>query len=259
MENNNNHHAFIHKSYSSPKNNERDIVIALAGNPNTGKSTIFNSLTGLNQHTGNWPGKTVTNSKGYYQYYGSNFTLVDLPGTYSLLANSQDEQIARDFICFGKPAVTVVVTDGTNLERNLNLALQVLEITNNAVLCVNLLDEAERKGISILLDKLSTELGIPVVGTVARKGQRLEKLKEAIWQLATKKISTSPIKIKYSQEIEEMIKMMTPQLEHLLGEQLAVRWVALRLLEGDETIFNSIEQYHLAKQQLLEGAVALCH
>lgn len=122
-----------------------DKVIALAGNPNVGKSTVFNSLTGLNQHTGNWPGKTVTNAQGRYKHKDKNFIMVDIPGTYSLMANSVEEEVARDFVCFGQPDATVVVTDATCLERNLNLVLQTLEITNKVVVCVNLIDEAERK------------------------------------------------------------------------------------------------------------------
>jgi len=145
--------------------NSKDLVIALAGNPNTGKSTVFNSLTGLKQHTGNWPGKTVTNARGKYTHRCRDFVLVDLPGTYSLFANSADEEVARDFICSGEPRVTVVVTDATSLERNLNLVLQVLEITNQVVLCVNLLDEAQRKKIHVDLRILSEILGVPVIGT----------------------------------------------------------------------------------------------
>ena len=130
------------------KETTEDKVIALAGNPNVGKSTVFNSLTGMNQHTGNWPGKTVANAQGKYHYKGSNFILVDIPGTYSLMANSEEEEIARDFICFGEPDATVVVADATCLERNLNLVLQTVEISDRVVLCVNLLDEAKKKNIS---------------------------------------------------------------------------------------------------------------
>lgn len=140
-------------------------VIALAGNPNVGKSTVFNSLTGLRQHTGNWPGKTVDNAQGTYTYKNQQFLLVDLPGTYSLLAQSVEEEIARDFICFGKPDATVVVLDATALERNLNLALQIMEITSRVVICVNLMDEARKKGIKIDLQALRKELGVPVVAT----------------------------------------------------------------------------------------------
>src|SRR5690554_1779371 len=162
-----------------------DMVIALAGNPNTGKSTVFNALTGLNQHTGNWPGKTVASARGRYNQAGQEVELVDLPGTYSLLASSVEEQVARDFICFGNPDATILVADATCLERNLNLVLQVLEITPKAVLCVNLMDEAKRKGINIDTGKLAQKLGVPVIPIVAREGQGLAELKETVAQVAT--------------------------------------------------------------------------
>ena len=158
------------------RQDDRERVIALAGNPNVGKSTVFNALTGLNQHTGNWPGKTVANAQGRYRYGGENFILVDIPGTYSLMANSLEEEVARDFICFGEPDTVVVVTDATCLERNLNLVLQVLEVTGRMVVCVNLMDEAKKKGITIDLAVLSRELGVPVVGASARQGKGLPEM-----------------------------------------------------------------------------------
>jgi ferrous iron transport protein B len=154
-----------------------DYVVALAGNPNTGKSTVFNALTGLRQHTGNWPGKTVTRAEGGFEYADQRFKLVDLPGTYSLLSTSLDEEIARDFILFGQPDVTVVVVDATRLERNLNLVIQVLEITDRAVICLNLMDEAHRHGLEVDERRLSRDLGVPVVPTSARYGQGL------VWQI----------------------------------------------------------------------------
>lgn len=163
-------------------------VIALAGNPNVGKSTIFNALTGLRQHTGNWPGKTVDNAQGEFTYQGRDFLLVDLPGTYSLLAHSAEEEVARDFITEGKPDATLIVVDASCLERNLNLALQVMEVTDNAVLCVNLLDEAKRKGIHVDLKRLEQELGIPVIGTTARTGEGLPELKQALLATAQNKV-----------------------------------------------------------------------
>ena len=163
---------------------QADLVIALAGNPNTGKSTIFNALTGLKQHTGNWPGKTVTRAEGGYSYRDHKIKLIDLPGTYSLLSTSQDEEIARNFILFGKPDVTVIVVDSARIERNLNLVLQILEITDRAVLCLNLIDEAFRHHIYIDERILSKELGIPVVKCSAIKKQGIPELISTIHQVA---------------------------------------------------------------------------
>ena len=178
--------AVISQEFKVNKKSEDDIVIAVAGNPNVGKSTLFNALTGMNQHTGNWPGKTVSNARGSCKYKGKNFVFVDLPGTYSLMSNSTEEEIARDFVCFGEPDLVVVVVDATCLERNLNLALQILEITKNVIVCVNLMDEARKKKIIIDLDELSLQLGVPVIGTSARSKSGLEDLKNEIYELAVK-------------------------------------------------------------------------
>ncbi len=220
-----------------------DKVIALAGNPNVGKSTVFNSLTGLNQHTGNWPGKTVTNAQGIYKYKDKNFIMVDIPGTYSLMANSAEEEVARDFICFGNPDASVIVTDATCLERNLNLVLQTLEITSNVVVCVNLLDEAKRKRIKIDLKELSMQLGVPVIGTSARSGKGLNELMDSVYDITEKEGINTPLKITYNAAIEEAIQILEPGLSNLLMHKLNSRWVALKLLEGDETLIKSLSKY----------------
>lgn len=222
------------------KNNSTYYTIALAGNPNTGKSTVFNALTGLRQHTGNWPGKTVSTARGTYRHKGENFHLVDLPGTYSLLANSTDEEIARDFICFGNPDATIVVLDATSLERNLNLVLQVLEITDKVVVCLNLIDEAKRKGISIDVPLLEKELGVPVVPTVARSGRGLKDLMDKVHDVATNKVVNKPYKIRYDEELEQLIKEVEPKVENILKGKQNARWVALRLIEGNQNLLNSL-------------------
>ncbi|MSU03566.1 ferrous iron transport protein B [Tissierella pigra] len=220
-----------------------DKIIALGGNPNVGKSTVFNNLTGLNQHTGNWPGKTVTNAHGMYSYNNKNFILVDIPGTYSLMANSIEEEVARDFICFGNPDTTVIVVDATCLERNLNLVLQSLEITSKVVVCVNLMDEAKRKNINIDLDKLSDELGVPVVGTSAITGKGLETLMDQIYNVSVNKLNLNPIKIKYQKEIEKAITEVDTVLNLLIDNSLNSRWISLKLIEGDSTLINSINKH----------------
>ena len=198
----------------------------------------------MHQHTGNWPGKTVANASGTYTYHDKEVLLIDIPGTYSLMSNSQEEEIARDYICFEKPDVMVVVVDATCLERNLNLVYQTMKITNNVVVCVNLLDEAEKKGIKIDIQKLSNLLGVPVVGTIARKKKTLKKLTETIDNVATNEITPKPIKIKYVPVIEDAIVMV----EELIKEKIEnkdenlIRWVSLKLIDGDEKIITSIEE-----------------
>ncbi len=217
--------------------------IALAGNPNVGKSTIFNNLTGMHQHTGNWTGKTVANAKGECIYKEQKYTFIDLPGTYSIMSNSEEEEIARDYICFGNPDTTVVVVDATTLERNLNLVFQIMEITDNVILCVNLLDEAKKKKIKVDLKKLSSELGIPVVGTVARNKRTLDKLLESIKKACENKIEIIPKRVIYQEKIENAITKLTKVLKekYSLNENM-YRWISLKIIDGEEKIIKSIEK-----------------
>ncbi|MCB0729510.1 MAG: 50S ribosome-binding GTPase [Ignavibacteriae bacterium] len=217
-------------------------IVALAGNPNTGKSTIFNNLTGLRQHTGNWPGKTVSRAEGGFEYENNKYKLVDLPGTYSLLSTSTDEEVARNFILFGQPDVTLIVVDATKLERNLNLVLQILEITDRAVLSLNLIDEAERKKITINERELSKQLGIPVVPTSARSKDGMEQLLSYIHQVAVGEYVCKPYKVKgYSKKIKNSIEDLTEKIKLIYPDLPNSKWVAIRLLEGDQEIIDAIK------------------
>ena len=224
-----------------------DAVVALAGNPNTGKSTVFNTLTGLRQHTGNWPGKTVTRAEGTFTHAGRRYRLIDLPGTYSLLSATDDEQVARDFILFAQPDCTVVVADATALERNLNLVLQVVEITDKVVLCVNLMDEARRKGVSVDIDQLSAELGVPVVPTVARRGKGLDELMDTVAGVIDGSITTQPHRISPPTSVQQAIDELLPMIESLAPGLPNARWVAFRLLEGDLSIGRALQTGELAR------------
>ena len=223
-----------------------DFAVALAGNPNTGKSTVFNALTGLRQHTGNWPGKTVGRAEGGFVYADHRYKLVDLPGTYSLLSTSVDEEIARDFILFGQPDVTVVVIDATRLERNLNLALQVLEITDRAVICLNLIDEARRHKIEVDERRLARDLGVPVVPTAARYGEGLPELLQAINEIATGQTVCKPHRIKNEPPaLKEAVVQLVKQIEAVYPDLPNARWVALRLLDGDQRIAEALHKGEL--------------
>ncbi|MBO5383736.1 MAG: ferrous iron transport protein B [Ruminococcus sp.] len=223
------------------KLSESDKVIAVAGNPNVGKSTLFNNLTGMNQHTGNWPGKTVTNAQGYCKSKKNSYVLVDIPGTYSLMAHSAEEEIARNFICFGNPDAVVVVCDATCLERNLNLVLQTTEMYQNVIVCVNLLDEAKRRNIKIDLKKLSERLGVRVIGTVARRKKSLDLLLDAI-DHACENEHNQPLRIKYIKPIEDAISIIEPCVKDIC-KNLSPRWIALRLLEPDSSLINELNSY----------------
>ena len=223
------------------KQSPLDKVVALAGNPNVGKSTVFNSLTGLNQHTGNWPGKTVANAKGCCKSAGHSYILVDIPGTYSLMAHSAEEEVARDFICFGSPDAVAVVCDATCLERNLNLVLQILEITPDTAVCVNLMDEAKRKNIKINLKLLSERLGVPVTGITARRKKSTAKLLDTLDGLIGSH-NASPFKVRYPEEIEKAVAEVEPEVKRLAGGKINSRWLSLRLLEGDSSLNGSIAE-----------------
>lgn len=224
-----------------------DFVVALAGNPNTGKSTVFNALTGLRQHTGNWPGKTVIRAEGGYDYGGNKYKIVDLPGTYSLLSTSADEEVARNFILFGKPDVTVIVVDATRLERNLNLTLQVLEITDRAVVCLNLMDEARRNNINVDHRALSRELGVPVIPTSARQKEGVPELLEAIKEVATGAYKCKPHRIgSRSKTLKHALNELVIKIEKQFPGLSNHRWVALRLLEGDPQIIEAVKTGRLS-------------
>lgn len=223
-----------------------DYVVALAGNPNTGKSTVFNALTGLRQHTGNWPGKTVSRAEGGFVFGDKHFKLVDLPGIYSLLATSLDEEVARDFILFGQPDVTIVVVDATRLERNLNLVLQVLEITDRVVVCLNLMDEAKRHGLQVDERRLARDLGVPVVPTAARSKQGFEQLLQTISDVATGRTVCNPHRFQNEPpRLKQATQILVEQLNQTYPGLPNARWVALRLLDGDETLIEAIQNGEL--------------
>lgn len=227
------------KASKNPKDkSESDIRVLLAGNPNVGKSSIFNCLTGLKQHTGNWPGKTVSNAVGFFKHRQKRIAVTDLPGTYSLLPHSEEEIIARDEICFGENDVVVVVCDATTIEKSLSLCLQVLEITNNVVVCLNLIDQAKKKGIEIDKEKLSDILGVAVIETSAKSKKGIEKLKDEIVKTALKnEDKKTGLCVEYRKEIEEAAKMISSSN----FEQS--RFSALRALTKDKSYFFGAEKY----------------
>ncbi len=224
-----------------------DRVVALAGNPNTGKSTVFNALTGLRQHTGNWPGKTVTRAEGGFAFNRVRYKLVDLPGTYSLLSASQDEEVARDFILFGRPDCTIVVADATCLERNLNLILQVLEITDRVVVAVNLMDEAQRKGLEVDTRTLSRDLGVPAIPLVARTGEGMQALLAAVEGVIDGALTTKPLRVQGTPEFQRAVDELVPLIEGVAPGVPNARWIAIRLLDGDARVEEALVDGELAE------------
>lgn len=225
------------------KSSPDERIIAIAGNPNVGKSTVFNGLTGLHQHTGNWPGKTVSIARGTCSGEKFSYILVDIPGTYSLLAHSAEEEVARNFICFGDIDAAVVVCDATCLERSLNLALQVMEICPRTLVCVNLLDEAKRRNITVDLGRLEEELGVPVVGTSAHKKTSLKRITEKLDEFCGGKIEPNPRKLRYIKPIEQAVSIVEPVLQKHLGGVIPARWLALRMIDNDRSLISGIEKY----------------
>lgn len=224
------------------KQNPKDKIVAIAGNPNVGKSTVFNNLTGMRQHTGNWPGKTVANAQGCCRTESSSYVLVDIPGTYSLMAHSAEEEVARNFICFEEPDAVIVVCDACCLERNMNLVLQTLEITDRVVVCINLMDEARKKGISIDIQKISEKLGVPVVAAAARSGEGLTELMAAVDTVSDGRWDQKALKPKYDPCLEEALKSLGTAADQKTLGKFPGRWSALMFLEGDPALIREMEQ-----------------
>ncbi len=226
---------------------EKTVKIALAGNPNVGKSTLFNSLTGMRVHTGNWAGKTVGCESSTFEFENYNLQIVDIPGTYSLFSHSEEERIARDYICFGGADVTVIVCDATSLMQNLNFALQICECGVRAIVCLNFMDEAEKRGISVNTEKLSEKLGISVVKTVAHKKKSLLALKRAIISAFEKESFPAPRSPVYFEPVEAACAIVREEMEKrgIKGE----RWLSLRLLDAEEEFLSEIFRPYSEKER----------
>jgi small GTP-binding protein len=220
----------------------KELTIALAGNPNSGKTTVFNNLTGARQHVGNWPGVTVEKKEGSCNYQGYHIKVVDLPGVYSLTAYSPDEVIARNFIVEGKPSTVVDIVDASNLERNLYLAVQVLEMGAPLIIALNMMDMAESRKYRIDVNTLAQEIGVPIVPMVANRNRGTDELLKEIVNVFEGRIDRKKAKLYYGSELEEHINELEALISHdeELSHQFPPRWLAIKLLEEDEEVLQRI-------------------
>jgi small GTP-binding protein len=222
---------------------KREIVIALAGNPNSGKTTVFNNLTGARQHVGNWPGVTVEKKEGHCSFQGHNIKVVDLPGVYSLTAYSPDEVVARNFIIDEKPDVVVDIVDASNLERNLYLAVQIMEMGVPLIIALNMMDEAESRRYKIDIEAISKEMGVSVIPMVANRNKGTDELLEEIVKVAEGRTGVSGVRIEYGREVENEISRLEKAIsESPLALRYSPKWLAVKLIEGDEEIIRKFEE-----------------
>jgi len=222
---------------------KREIVIALAGNPNSGKTTVFNNLTGARQHVGNWPGVTVEKKEGNCSFRGYSIKVVDLPGVYSLTAYSPDEVVARNFVIDEKPDVVVDIVDASNLERNLYLAVQIMEMGAPLIIALNMMDEAESRRYKINIEAISKEMGVSVIPMIANRNKGTDELMEEIVRVADKETEASGVRIEYGREVENEISRLEEAIsESPLASKYSPKWLAVKLLEGDEEIIKKFEE-----------------
>ncbi len=222
---------------------KREIVIALAGNPNSGKTTVFNNLTGAKQHVGNWPGVTVEKKEGNCSFRGYSIKVVDLPGVYSLTAYSPDEVVARNFVIDEKPDVVVDIVDASNLERNLYLAVQIMEMGAPLIIALNMMDEAESRRYKIDIRAISEEMGVSVIPMVANRNKGTDELMEEIVSVAERKTEASGVRIEYGREVEnEISRLEEAILQSPLASRYSPKWLAVKLIEGDEEIIKKFEE-----------------
>ena len=236
---------------------EHDYLVALAGAPNVGKSTVFNALTGMRQHTGNWPGKTVARAEGSFVHDESRYRLVDLPGIYTLITPQAEEVIAHDSLVYGRADVTVLVVDASQLERNLSFVLQVLEVNEPVVICLNLIDEANRHGVQIDAAQLEERLGVPVIPTSARYGRGLDELREAIHAVASGARKTTPYRFTTSRpELDDLLQRVGSRIDSDYPGVPSPRWLGVRLLDGNPPLVEAVRQGDLSELQPEAGGAA---